>query len=171
MKSCSRCQTLKPLSQFRTDGRLASGLAAKCKDCSQKECRAWRKAKAALRPEKKRCVAPRDKRRHDKEYWNKWAKENPEILRSINAKKRAKRAGVSGAHTGKQLRQLLWKQKFKCASCLCSIKTRYHADHIIPIKLGGDDYIANIQLLCPPCNLAKGAKDPFAWAAQSGRLL
>jgi 5-methylcytosine-specific restriction endonuclease McrA len=31
-----------------------------------------------------------------------------------------------------------------------------HVDHIIPRRLGGDDSLLNLQLLCASCNLSKG---------------
>ena len=31
-----------------------------------------------------------------------------------------------------------------------------HVDHIIPRRLGGDDSLSNLQLLCAACNLSKG---------------
>jgi 5-methylcytosine-specific restriction endonuclease McrA len=33
-----------------------------------------------------------------------------------------------------------------------------HYDHIIPFSLNGADTVVNLQLLCGPCNLSKGAK-------------
>jgi len=36
----------------------------------------------------------------------------------------------------------------------------FHADHIIPHSQGGATTVANGQLLCPSCNLKKGAKSP-----------
>ena len=43
--------------------------------------------------------------------------------------------------------------------------------HIQPLALGGSNDKTNLQLLCPTCNLRKGAKPPERWAAENGRLL
>lgn len=40
-----------------------------------------------------------------------------------------------------------------------------HIDHVMPLRLGGSNYIENIQLLCRPCNLSKGSKHPAVWLA------
>jgi hypothetical protein len=41
-----------------------------------------------------------------------------------------------------------------CGSCVGP----YHVDHVIPLRLGGRDEITNLQVLCPDCNLRKGAR-------------
>lgn len=105
----------------------------------------------------------------------KWGKDNPEKLRCIRRNttrnRRAKIKNAEGSHTRKQILELLKKQGFKCVNCNASIKKAYHADHITPLKLGGSNYITNIQLLCQPCNSHKQAKDPIKWARENGRLL
>lgn len=42
----------------------------------------------------------------------------------------------------------------------CESTEKLHFDHIIPVSKGGANTIANIQLLCGPCNRSKAAKYP-----------
>lgn len=83
----------------------------------------------------------------------------------------ARKRNARGKHTLRQIHEMHTKQRYKCASCFCCIKDKYHVDHIIPLKRGGSNDIGNIQLLCPLCNTRKAAKDPVQWAHENGRLL
>ena len=47
---------------------------------------------------------------------------------------------------------------------------RQEHDHVMPLKLGGQHVIENIQLLCPSCNHKKSAMHPDKWAAKLGKL-
>lgn len=100
-------------------------------------------------------------------------KENPEQYRAYIHRRRARKLKGGGNHTGQELLDLGTKQKWKCASpeCRKSIKGKYHVDHILPLARGGSDFIKNVQLLCPPCNHKKSAKDPIVWAQEMGLLL
>lgn len=91
----------------------------------------------------------------------------------IAHRRRAKKAGNGGNFTAAQIDDLYLIQKGLCAepSCRCRLRGKYHIDHIIPIDLGGTGWIANLQLLCPPCNQRKSNKDPITWAQENGRLL
>ena len=42
-------------------------------------------------------------------------------------------------------------------------------EHIIPVSLGGPDNIDNMVRACSPCNLSKGARDPYQWFLGAGR--
>lgn len=68
--------------------------------------------------------------------------------------------------------ELLKLQKNKCACCRGSLKKYgYHIDHIIPLAKGGKHENANIQLLCPSCNVRKSAKDPIEFMQSKGYLI
>lgn len=40
----------------------------------------------------------------------------------------------------------------------CGSTEQLHFDHVIPVSKGGANTVANIQLLCGPCNRTKGAR-------------
>lgn len=69
------------------------------------------------------------------------------------------------------INRLLVKQRGMCAICHRDITTKFHVDHVIPLALGGTNNSQNLQLLCPSCNLSKGAKHPIAFMQQKGKLL
>lgn len=103
----------------------------------------------------------------------KWRLDNPEKIRESNRNTRAKRRGAEGSHTAQDIRNILARQKYKCAECGTSVrkKSNRHVDHIMPIALGGTNWPNNLQILCPKCNQQKHAKHPLDWAKEKGRLV
>lgn len=103
------------------------------------------------------------------------AKLRPEVRERLRINKQNRRARVSevGGHLTRGLTtRLLGLQKGRCASCSCLLKeSGHHLDHITPIARGGVNNDENIQLLCPPCNRLKNARDPIEWAQSLWRLL
>jgi hypothetical protein len=45
----------------------------------------------------------------------------------------------------------------------CGAEGVLHWEHIIPVSRGGPDNIDNMVRACVPCNLTKGARDPYQW--------
>jgi 5-methylcytosine-specific restriction endonuclease McrA len=194
MKTCWKCRSEKALDAFGVDVRRHDGKNPKCKACVAADSAEYRernkeKRKATLAAYRERNP---DKIREAYAKWKAsdrapevraaWVKKNPEKVRSTKAKWRswnrpqiaaikASRTSADGAHTGEDIKRLMRLQRSRCAHCRENIACRYHADHIVPLKLGGTNDANNIQLLCPTCNLKKGAKHPIAFAQQSGRLL
>jgi hypothetical protein len=99
----------------------------------------------------------------------------PERARKYSAvrlnKRRARKREAGGEFSASEVDDLYRRQRGRCASCGASLNGVFDRDHIQPLASGGSNDIKNIQLLCPPCNRRKGAKDPIAWAAENGRLL
>ena len=97
-----------------------------------------------------------------------WIKANPERRKAYRNNRRC----AVGSASKQDINAIRVAQRQKCAICKVSLK-KYgeHIDHIIPIASGGTGYPANLQLLCPTCNLRKGAKDPIAYMQEIGMLL
>lgn len=95
---------------------------------------------------------------------------HPHVVRNQARKRRALVAGTGGQLSVDIEARLLKLQRGKCANCNEKLQA-FHVDHIKPIAKGGANVDSNVQLLCPPCNLRKHAKDPIAFAQEQGRLL
>lgn len=102
-------------------------------------------------------------------YRRQWRAVNGDKAREHAHKRAGAKVGRLPRGTVQRLGQL---QRWKCAACRSDLrKTGYHRDHIVPLVRGGAHEPSNIQLLCPPCNLSKGAKHPVDFMRQRGALL
>jgi len=106
-----------------------------------------------------------------RQYASKWYSDS-ENNRAHGNKRRARKLGAGGTHTRDDLRAILKLQHHICVYCPADLrKEKRHVDHIVPLALGGTNGKENLQYLCAPCNLSKGAKDPIAFAREVGLLL
>ncbi|MGZ4957334.1 MAG: HNH endonuclease [Methylobacter sp.] len=97
---------------------------------------------------------------------------NKEKIKNADYKRRALKAKTGGSLSKGITAKLMYLQKGKCAVCKTSVKKKgHHLDHIMPIALGGSNTDDNIQILCPTCNLQKGAKHPQVFMQSRGFLL
>jgi len=56
--------------------------------------------------------------------------------------------------------RVLARCAFVCQHCGADLfEVEHHIDHIVPLAKGGNNDEDNLQALCAPCNLAKGAQD------------
>lgn len=105
------------------------------------------------------------------ELRKRWKTENRERVCAYSQDRRAKLALSGGSLHEDQIKGLMVLQKNKCAVCRTSLLKKFHADHVIPLSKSGENMIQNIQLLCPTCNLQKGAKHPIDFMQSKGFLL
>lgn len=102
---------------------------------------------------------------------NRWKRENRERVCAYSQARRAAISKARGNVTEDDIKEIFSLQKGKCAICKSSVSESFHADHIMPLARGGDNDPHNIQLLCPRCNLKKGAKNPTKYMQSLGMLL
>lgn len=70
----------------------------------------------------------------------------------------ARRRNAEGTFDHIDIDNLKELQRMRCAICSTSLwAAGFHIDHKQPISKGGTNWPHNLQLLCPKCNLSKGA--------------
>lgn len=104
-----------------------------------------------------------------KEWKKDWNRRNPEKGRAYNVNRRAREAGASGRLSAEDVRDIVNRQKGRCA--VCGTKTKLEMDHMMPLALGGGSHRHNFQGLCKSCNIRKHAKHPIDFNRSRGLLL
>jgi 5-methylcytosine-specific restriction endonuclease McrA len=82
-----------------------------------------------------------------------------------SAGRRAAKSGARGVLSRGIRKKLFTAQDGKCVYCHTALPSNAHLDHIMPLAKGGPHTDENVQLLCPDCNLSKGAKSPDEFLA------
>lgn len=157
-KPCRICHEEKPYSEYGKKGRPnpEGSLRSKCKECEAKYFKAYyEKNKRRLNLNTMLWQvknAEREKNRQSKRSRNRHR--NPDKERERKRKRRTQQANTH--FTQQEWRELKAKYGFICLRCGQS--KALHADHVIPLSLGGSNSIDNIQPLCAECNLKKGVQ-------------
>lgn len=184
LQTCTNCNLIKPLSAYSKQASRKSGIRCACKDCLNKKQKTYYcasdKQKISARKYRDKnpdlCKANYKKwlgKNRDlmKSIAKKWRQENPDAVRASQARRRAKMCNSSENYSTLDIKNLYKKQRGKCVACECDLFFNYHADHIMPLALGGGNDKKNIQLLCAPCNLQKNSKHPIDFMRSKGFLL
>jgi hypothetical protein len=129
LKTCFKCNMLKPRGEFYSHPKMADGLLGKCKECARSDIAANRRD-----PEKGERIRAYDRKRGNRqspEYSRAYASRYPE--------KHAARSALANAVRGGKIA--------KPKSCQqCGAGGRIHGHH--------HDYTKplDVQWLCPPCH-------------------
>jgi len=97
-------------------------------------------------------------------YYRRWSAANPDKVRNHWTAQRARRKKAKGDHTAADLRAQIARQKGRCFYCKTRLGDRHHAEHVMPVILGGSNGRENIVAACPGCNQSKAAKHPMDFA-------
>lgn len=119
-----------------------------------------------------RRMADADVRKKWVEQAKEWRKRNPEKRRAISAHakkvRRARKAGAICDVRSGDMKRLLESQNGKCVYCKVDLDDTKHLDHRMPLALGGNHVLDNLQYLCAPCNISKGAMPPEEFEGKIG---
>ena len=149
----------------------------KNRDANVERHRAWRQANIESEREKARVRARQwrkdnpEKSHENSRNWylsnlervfelaRAWKRSNPQKVRALTNNRRARIRGSVGKITAAEIESLKAKQDYICLCCKRrepEIKLTH--DHVKPIAMGGENTIANSQMLCGSCNSRKGAR-------------
>lgn len=109
----------------------------------------------------------RQYRKENREYWRRWREENIERAREATRRYRTNKRGAQGEFTEEEFATLCASIGNVCLACGRD-DVSLTRDHVVPISLGGDNTIDNIQPLCLACNSGKGARI-IDYREESGR--
>lgn len=159
-KGLKRYYTGKPCSKGHVDERLVNNKT--CWKCHVSKLLEVKKVWRTKNPPRKSEIAYRDKtRNHRNVLGRERYKSNPSPHRIKTKNQKATRRGAKGKFSEFDINKLFEAQEGKC---LCSADlVNFHVDHKTPVSRRGSNHPSNLQLLCAPCNLNKGAKTMEEW--------
>lgn len=192
MKHCSRCGQEKPLDSFYKDKSRSDGRQRSCIDCARDRSREWnaanpeRKRAASRRDYHKhkpqrtaktvawqeanpeRLNATRRKYRAENqermlERETAWRQANPEKVRAMKLNDKHKRRAAQRSEDSRKV-TMAEMRRIQAMPCVaCGSREGIQVDHVVPLARGGAHRLGNLQPLCRPCNLSKGAKLMSEW--------
>lgn len=154
---CARCKQRRPFADFVKAG---NGLPhSYCKPCSSE----WFHERRGTPPEKRKpyvaafTVTAEEKKARIKAYGIGYRKRNAEKIAMWNRLRRHKERAAGEIPHPYEIGAMLCAQDARCNYC-DELLAAYHIDHKTPLSRGGTNDMENLQLLCPTCNMSKGAK-------------
>lgn len=154
-KVCRGCGSEKELSEFYKHPGMADGRLNYCKVCR----RAYQKSRPfeATAEVERRRNQKTARKAHLARNLKKWRRENPSKAAAQRNRNRAMRLECEGCYTAAEFKALCNRYGNTCLRC-GSGNAPLTPDHVVPLSLGGSNWITNIQPLCRGCNSQKNVK-------------
>lgn len=159
LKYCHGCEQTLPAAEFNRHRNKPDGLRSRCRTCDKAARRyddaerarlrghyyakhaqriaAGKRWRAANADKHRACVAD-------------WAKRHPTAVLANNHAYRARRKKAKGRFTAAEWTAKCGEYGNRCA--YCRKRTKLTAHHVVPLAVGGDNYIDNIVPACATCN-------------------
>ncbi len=147
-KVCRNCKDTKENSEFTTDSRNKDGTSNLCKICNLAKVLEYERIKREQKDESFLSKVREKVRRYSRLHPEKQAERK-------RRKERIKRTS-KGKFTKQEFIELCEKYGNLCLCC--KEGKPLTPDHVIPLTLGGENSISNIQPLCRECNSRKGTR-------------
>lgn len=170
MKECTLCNVSKPLEEFNRKKSSKDGRRARCRDCEKKldkERRATPEYQAMKRAywdtDRYKALRAAEYQRNREtiraaqaEYRKKY-RQRPEVVEARRVENHNRRNRLSGTLPKDCLAQLIEKFGERCMNPNCTTTDApLTIDHVVPVSMGGDNSMSNVQILCARCNESKG---------------
>lgn len=124
------------------------------------------------RRKKERRLTDAEYREKEYQFFLEWRRNNHDrwvlLKRAGNQRRRVRITNADGEWplAADDIIRLFDTQAGLCPYCGVNLEGGFHIDHKTPISRGGDNKLSNLQLLCPCCNVRKGAKTHEEFAAR-----
>ena len=156
-KICRGCLKEKTFSEFKTDNRISSGIAAQCKQCLNKKTMQWHAKNLKKCLENARNYKKKNKTKVN-QHTKKYKKKNKVKIRALNAQRRAAKLKRTPKWLTKEDFAKIERIYKKAQDKTKLLGEKYHVDHIYPLqgkKVSGLHVPSNLQILTASENSKK----------------
>lgn len=175
MKGCLACGEEKPATEFYTNSSAPGGLSARCKPCRRVQVARHREGNKEHYKQYFRNLEKTEKRKQQRTRYRRealadserrkklasrvrsWRQRNHAAAVAQWSRRRAREHGAEGSYTAAEFEALCEVYGNLCLRC-GDKDAPLTPDHVVPLSLGGSNWISNIQPLCRSCNSRKNVK-------------
>jgi 5-methylcytosine-specific restriction endonuclease McrA len=159
-KRCGRCKKPVDVGLFKASKTSPDGLQGWCIPCFKEYGQLRYQAQKDVFKQRAKIWQANNQERY--QHLNqRWIANNLEHVRwsrrRRDHRRRIREMTASGSYTSAELQRLVDFYQGVCPACT-KVVGNLTVDHVIPLSRGGDNTLANLQLLCKSCNSKKHTK-------------